>query len=470
MNISVNNRIKYKNKKKAEFEQRVLTGKKAKITLEERQAACEKAQRERDEWEANNLGGYEKIFPFDDPIKAEENYDDFMKAAHKWWEEWTGTATKKLAKRSSLNENGKLPPMVFGQGAPTSNQNAKSKDLQASSAQKLKLGPLPQKVLSNQKLRMTVTNNIKQNESSDDISSGKGQNPEVVQSSTVDGFDSNSLTQCRIVEDERDDRAEVVPILEQDSMIESSLKEDNAIFTQNTVRERNLSPSVYSTIQTIKVQDKALSASKASCAQTDSITSSIYPTDQSKTSFFRIKKTNGVLYGRETPDRITPVTFDKENSKASFFKASGPGNISQQKTGTSYLSSGPISSINSLPERSESIENILGKRAGSLKATFKLSSGGLGETAELESLAINRVKSSNYLESEKMSHRDDLLKTYKKKILSSLSQQKTNNGNFLTPRLFEMSFQGSKGDLPKPSLIGGQLYTGLKSVSDSLSF
>ena len=65
MNLSVNNRIKYKNKKKAELQQRVLTGKKIKLTPEERQAIFEKAQRERDIWENAHLGGYEKIYPFD---------------------------------------------------------------------------------------------------------------------------------------------------------------------------------------------------------------------------------------------------------------------------------------------------------------------------------------------------------------------------------------------------------------------
>ena len=65
MNISVNNRIRYKNKKKVEIQQRALTGKKIKLTLEEKQAAHEKAQQERDIWESKHLGGYEKIYPLD---------------------------------------------------------------------------------------------------------------------------------------------------------------------------------------------------------------------------------------------------------------------------------------------------------------------------------------------------------------------------------------------------------------------
>ena len=63
MNISVNNRIKFKNKRKMELQQRVLTGKKIKFSVEERQAASEKAQKERDVWESKHCGAYEKIYP-----------------------------------------------------------------------------------------------------------------------------------------------------------------------------------------------------------------------------------------------------------------------------------------------------------------------------------------------------------------------------------------------------------------------
>ena len=65
MNVSANHRVKYKNKKKVELQQRVLTGKKTKATPEEKQAAYEKAQQERDKWESAHLGGYEKVYPFD---------------------------------------------------------------------------------------------------------------------------------------------------------------------------------------------------------------------------------------------------------------------------------------------------------------------------------------------------------------------------------------------------------------------
>ena len=65
MNISIKNRIKIKNKQKMEIQQRMLTGKKIKMTPEERKKLFEDAQKERDVWEKAHLGGFTKIYPFD---------------------------------------------------------------------------------------------------------------------------------------------------------------------------------------------------------------------------------------------------------------------------------------------------------------------------------------------------------------------------------------------------------------------
>jgi len=35
---------------------------------------CDDAQRERDEYENKHLGGYEKIFPIENPAEDEEDY------------------------------------------------------------------------------------------------------------------------------------------------------------------------------------------------------------------------------------------------------------------------------------------------------------------------------------------------------------------------------------------------------------
>ena len=66
MNISIKNKIKCKNKKRIELQQRVLTGKKILKTPEEKQLQFEQAQKERTAWESKNLSeGLDKIYPFD---------------------------------------------------------------------------------------------------------------------------------------------------------------------------------------------------------------------------------------------------------------------------------------------------------------------------------------------------------------------------------------------------------------------
>ncbi len=65
MNISVETKLKYKKKKRIELRQRILTGKTIKVTMEERKADIMKAQKERDEWESQNMGAYQKVYPFD---------------------------------------------------------------------------------------------------------------------------------------------------------------------------------------------------------------------------------------------------------------------------------------------------------------------------------------------------------------------------------------------------------------------
>ena len=64
MHITINNRIRYKNKRRQELQKRVLTGKKVKLTPEEKQEQSEKAQKERTVWEQKHLGAYEQIYPF----------------------------------------------------------------------------------------------------------------------------------------------------------------------------------------------------------------------------------------------------------------------------------------------------------------------------------------------------------------------------------------------------------------------
>jgi tubulin polyglutamylase TTLL6/13 len=133
MNCTVEQKMKVKNKKQNELRQRVLTGKKVRITPEERQAAFEQAQKERDVYEAKHCGDYEKIYPLDDPSQSTEDYEEYMKMALKWWEEWTGTSIKRNAKK--VQDPNKPLPFVFG------SSNYKAKEQQ--NAPKQKVTPKP---------------------------------------------------------------------------------------------------------------------------------------------------------------------------------------------------------------------------------------------------------------------------------------------------------------------------------------
>lgn len=68
LRVSVKNRLQFKNKSRIEVQKRAITGKKSKMTPEERQCLIDKAQKERDEWEMNHLGNFTKIYPIQVPV------------------------------------------------------------------------------------------------------------------------------------------------------------------------------------------------------------------------------------------------------------------------------------------------------------------------------------------------------------------------------------------------------------------
>lgn len=90
MNVSLKNKIKFKNSKKIEFQKRVLTGKKQKLSQEEKLILIKNAQKERDDYENKHLGNFVKLYPFGDD--SEKIYDEFIQYAQKLYEEWTGTS------------------------------------------------------------------------------------------------------------------------------------------------------------------------------------------------------------------------------------------------------------------------------------------------------------------------------------------------------------------------------------------
>lgn len=63
MNINTASKTTIINAKREEINNRVLTGKKMKLAPEEREALRAEAQKQRDVFEDQHLGGFEKIYP-----------------------------------------------------------------------------------------------------------------------------------------------------------------------------------------------------------------------------------------------------------------------------------------------------------------------------------------------------------------------------------------------------------------------
>lgn len=95
----------FKNKliaqKKKEAGQRVITGKRVKLSMEEREELRKQCQKERDKFIKKKMGGYEQIYPLPEGETPTEPYEEFMSFAKREYEIQTG-AVKKQVKREEL--------------------------------------------------------------------------------------------------------------------------------------------------------------------------------------------------------------------------------------------------------------------------------------------------------------------------------------------------------------------------------
>ena len=66
----------------------MLTGKKVKLSQEEREERMQEVARERDKFEKANLGKFRMIYPCEDEEKM-ANYDTLLQASHECWESFT---------------------------------------------------------------------------------------------------------------------------------------------------------------------------------------------------------------------------------------------------------------------------------------------------------------------------------------------------------------------------------------------
>jgi hypothetical protein len=101
LNFNSKQRKMYLVKEKNETQQRTLLGKSIKLTKEERELAYVEAQKKRDEWEAEHLGGFTKIYP----IETRGKYDPFLQMACEQWEEWTGANISRVKREEPKKED-----------------------------------------------------------------------------------------------------------------------------------------------------------------------------------------------------------------------------------------------------------------------------------------------------------------------------------------------------------------------------
>ena len=98
MNLTTKMKKKQITIKKKELEQRVLTGKRAKRTQEEKDLLHKTCQMERDEWIYKNQGDYELVYPYKNKEDEQEPYDEFIEQARQLYLQSTGGNRKTVKK------------------------------------------------------------------------------------------------------------------------------------------------------------------------------------------------------------------------------------------------------------------------------------------------------------------------------------------------------------------------------------
>mmetsp|Transcript_4609 Transcript_4609/g.5679 ORF Transcript_4609/g.5679 Transcript_4609/m.5679 type:complete len:122 (-) Transcript_4609:1930-2295(-) len=78
----------------------MLTGKKVKLTQEEKDERLSEVARERDEFEKANLGKFKMIYPCEDQDKMAK-YESLLQASHECWEDFT---TGRRRRQNAINQ------------------------------------------------------------------------------------------------------------------------------------------------------------------------------------------------------------------------------------------------------------------------------------------------------------------------------------------------------------------------------
>ncbi|CAD8064847.1 unnamed protein product [Paramecium sonneborni] len=99
MNINLKTKNESIQQKKDEMQKRVLTGKKLKLSIEEKKLIKLQFQKQRDEYEQQNKGNYELIYP------CSKSYEEYLQHSLKIYEEWTGANIRRNQKKEFIQIN-----------------------------------------------------------------------------------------------------------------------------------------------------------------------------------------------------------------------------------------------------------------------------------------------------------------------------------------------------------------------------
>ena len=97
LNLSWQNKQKYKKQKQLDFQKRAMKGK-ARPTIEEKEKLKLKKMKKRDNYERKNVGDYELIFPSEE--ETLEDYSKFINVAKSNWEDFNQGTFNNKSKRN----------------------------------------------------------------------------------------------------------------------------------------------------------------------------------------------------------------------------------------------------------------------------------------------------------------------------------------------------------------------------------
>ena len=104
MNLTPKMKTQLIKQKKREAEQRVVTGKRVKLTPEEREKEKQRCMALRDKYIRKHIGGYEQIYPIPEGEPCNEPYEEFMKIAQREFEIQTGAVKRPPKKEDVLTK------------------------------------------------------------------------------------------------------------------------------------------------------------------------------------------------------------------------------------------------------------------------------------------------------------------------------------------------------------------------------